>query len=132
MIISRKTVVMTDGGGAMTVKEAINRSAVLYPCELDGEKAYIYLDELEAMIEEQLLGTEHTDINPSTDEAILSVSGTYSQIYPLYIAMRRELACGDADRYEFLKSVFEQLYTDLANRVNRERKLGQPSYIKNI
>ena len=52
----------------MTVKEAINRSAVLYPAELDREKVYIFLDELEAKINEEVFFSEHVPITAESDE----------------------------------------------------------------
>lgn len=116
----------------MTVREAIERSAVLYPADIDADKAYIFLSELESRICTELFGENEVSITEDDADSSLKAGGAYAQIYPLYIAARRELVCGDADRYSFLNSVFEQAYSDYANYVNRRSAPADAVYIKNI
>lgn len=116
----------------MTVREAIERSAVLFPAELDSDKAYIFLSELESRINTELYAENSVCITDSDKDMLLKADGAYAQIYPLYITARRELACGDADRYGFFNSVFEQVYSDYANYVNRSVLPARSVYIKNI
>ncbi len=116
----------------MTVREAIERGAVLYPADLDSDKVYIFLTELESRIRTELFGEDGVSITENDAEMPLKASGAHAQIYPLYIAARRELVCGDADRYSFFNSVFEQAYSDYANYVNRCVSPADAVYIKNI
>jgi hypothetical protein len=116
----------------LTVKEAIDRSAVLFPSDTSPEKACIFLSELESRINTELFGRENVVISVSDEQTELSANGAYAQIYPLYIAARHELISGDADRYSFINSVFEMAYSDYANYVNRTKKPTQSVYISCI
>ncbi len=116
----------------MTVSEAIKQSALLYPSAYDGEKDYVYLNELEQRICSELLFTDCEEITEESGKRVLCADGAYSSIYPLYIAAKRELACGDADRYELFNSVFERAYSDYANFVNRSRACQKATYITTI
>ena len=116
----------------MTVKEAIDRSAVLFPSDTSQQKACIFLSELEHRISNELFGRTCSDITVEDMERSLTAEGAYAQIYPLYIASRHELISGDADRYAFINSVFEQVYSDYANYVNRTSNPKGAVYINCI
>ncbi len=116
----------------MTVNDAIERSAVLYPAELDADKTYLFLSDIESRIRTELYGEEAVLFTQDDGNTPLKADGAYGQIYPIYIAKERELSAGDADRYSFLNSVFEALYSDYANSINRAKKQGEAVYIKTV
>lgn len=116
----------------MTVKEAIDRSAVLFPSDTSKGKACIFLSELEMRISSELFGRSCEAITENDMGRSLIADGAYAQIYPLYIASRHELISGDTDRYAFINSVFEQVYSDYANYVNRTSNHTKAVYINCI
>lgn len=116
----------------MKVNEAIKRGAFLYPSDIDGNDAYVFLSEVESRIRGELFGQDGVAFTSGDGDTLLTANGAYEQIYPLYIAARRELEVGDSDRYSLFNSVFERLYSDYANYVNRKRQIGDTVYIKNI
>ena len=59
MIISRKIAARTDKEDfRVTVKDAISRSAVLFPSDTSVEKACLFLSELESRISTELFGVK--------------------------------------------------------------------------
>ncbi len=116
----------------MTVSDAISRGAVLYPSDVNGKDAYVFLSELESRIKTELFGKEKIGFTADDGEVFLTADGAYEMIYPLYIAARRELEVGDSDRYSLFNSVFERFYSDYANYVNRTYPSEKIVYIKNI
>ena len=116
----------------MTVNEAISRSETLFPADFDSETAYLYLSEIESKISCVLFGGEEIALTENDGEHVLIANGVYSQIYPLYIVMKRELSCGDADRYAFYNSVFEQTYAEYERYVSRTKASVKPILIKKI
>ena len=85
----------------MKVKEAIERSALIYPSDEDKAPLYAWLSELEARIGLELLGKELQPVTEQDAELELTAPSAYAEIYPLYLMMKRELACGDSERYSF-------------------------------
>ncbi len=116
----------------MTVSEAIERGAVLYPADVDAEGAYIFLSEIESRISTELFGGENVILTAADSLLELRADGAFAQIYPLYIARGRELAIGDSERYAFLNAVFESLYSDYANSINRGRAQGKNICIRTV
>lgn len=116
----------------MTVNEAIRRSETLFPADFDIETAYLYLSEIETKISCLLFGGQEITFTESDGERVLIAGGVYSQLYPLYIVMKRELSYGDADRYAFYSSVFEQTYAEYERYVSRTKSTGKTTHIKNI
>jgi hypothetical protein len=116
----------------MTVNEAIRRSETLFPADFDSETAYLYLSEIESKISCVLFGGQEITLGEADGEHQLIACGVYSQLYPLYIVMKRELSYGDADRYAFYSSVFEQAYAEYERYVSRKRELGKATQIKNF
>lgn len=113
----------------MTVAEAISRSAVIYPAEMDKDRQYGWLSELEQRIAAELYGEDCDVITKQDGERILSVPDAYAELYPLYLIMKRELACGDTERYNNYASCFNRAYSEYANFYNRNKAPGSPVYI---
>ena len=116
----------------MKVKEAIERSALIYPSDEDKAPLYAWLSELEARIGLELLGKELQPVTEQDAELELTAPSAYAEIYPLYLMMKRELACGDSERYSFFLSVFSAAYGDYAAYVSRTSDKGKATYIKTV
>ena len=116
----------------MKVSEAIERSALIYPSDEERAPLYAWLSELEGKIALELLGAEPSPITESDGERELYAPSAYSEIYPLYLMMKRELSCGDSERYAFFLSVFTAAYGDFAAYVSRTRDKGKVTYIKTV
>ena len=116
----------------MTVNEAISKSATLFPADFDTDAACVYLSEIESRISRTLFSGQDIEITAESGQLVLIAPDAFAQIYPRYIVMRRELAYGDADRYAFYSSVFEQVYSEYASYVCRTAELKSSTPIKNI
>ena len=103
----------------MTVAQVIERSSLLYPSDLDGERVYCWISELESRICTELLGTESEPITAEDSERVLAVPEAYAELYPLYIVMKTDLANGDIDRYNNSALSFKNAYAAFANYYNR-------------
>ena len=103
----------------MTVSQAIERSSVLYPSDLEGDKVYSWLSELESRICAELYGTESEPITADDGDRVLSAPDAYAELYPLYIVMKTDLAGGDIDRYNNSALSFKNAYSAFANYYNR-------------
>ena len=119
MSTSRETAVRTkEGGTAVTVNEAIEIACPSFPSEIERALLVRRLDELEARIALELYGSEHIGIG-SDGEQKLSAPDAYAEVYPIYLMMKRELDCADAERYAFYSAAFEEAYSRLAAYIGR-------------
>lgn len=101
----------------MTVKEAIERSGATYTADGDGERLVSLISELEARIALEVLRKDAPEgIGIGT---VLSVPDAYASVYPLYLMMKRELFCGDAERYAFYLAEFSRAYSEYFSYVKR-------------
>lgn len=104
----------------MTVNQAIERASLLYPSSVEQNDLYAWLSELEARICTEIHGTDLDAIISDKDgERVLTAPDAYAELYPLYLAMKTDLANGDVARYNNHASVFNSAYSDYANYCNR-------------
>lgn len=101
----------------MTVKEAIERSGASYPSETGNERHFAWLSELEARIGLELFGKKAEAV--SEPDTVLCAPDAYAEIYPIYLMMKRELFCGDTERYKFYLSEFSRAYSRYTAFVTR-------------
>lgn len=115
----------------MTVNEAIKRCSDT--CLTDGrEPLYKWLSELEERVSLELFGKASEPVTELSGNRRLIAPDAYAEIYPLYLMMKREQACADAERYAFFQSCFIAAYDLLSAYVNRTRELGEATYIKTV
>ena len=114
----------------MKVKEAIERSSVIYPSDMDKNRILEWVNELEARIYTELFNEPFQSITDGDTE--LRAPQGYEELYPLYLMMKRELACGDCERYSALASAFGDAYSEYANYVNRMRQPSGATYFKTV
>ena len=115
----------------MTVYEAINRCEGVCVTD-DSDQLYQWLSEIEARVRLELFGKDSDSITVMDGDRMLTAPDAYAEIYPLYITMKREQACADAERYAFFQSCFIAAYDLLSAYVNRTRELGEAIYIKTV
>ena len=109
----------------MTVAQAIKRSALLYPVDIEDGRVYSWLSELEGRMLLELYGkSDFTPITSEDSERELWVCDAYAELYPLYLVMKTDLANGDSERYANSVSAFKAAYSAYANFVNRTRSVS--------
>ena len=114
----------------MTVAQAIERSSLLYPADLEGGRVYSWLSELESRICQELYGSECEPITAEDQERVLAASEAYAEIYPLYIIMKTDLVNGDTERYNNSALSFKNAYAAFANHFNRTHLQSEYNSIK--
>jgi hypothetical protein len=113
----------------MTVKEAIERSGAVYTADGEGERLVSLITELESRISIEMLQKD-APIG-ITVGSVLSVPDAYASVYPLYLMMKRELFCGDAERYAFYLAEFSRAYSEYFSYVKRNGN-GAKALIKTV
>ncbi|MBE6610461.1 MAG: hypothetical protein E7634_07310 [Ruminococcaceae bacterium] len=103
----------------MTVSQAIERSSLLYPADLESGRVYSWLSELESRICAELYGEDSQPITADDAQRELKAPEAYAELYPLYIIMKTDLANGDTERYNNSAVSFKNAYTAFANYFNR-------------
>ena len=103
----------------MTVAQAIERSSLLYPADMEDGRVYSWLSELESRIHTELIGSECKPVTAEDGERVLVAPEAYAELYPLYIVMKTDLANGDAERYNNSALSFKNAYAAFANYYNR-------------
>lgn len=114
----------------MTVAQAVERSALLYPSDMERLCVYEWLSELEGRIFAELYGQNSEPFGKDDAERELSVPDAYAELYPLYIIMKTDMANADIQRYKNSLQCFERAYAEYCNYYNRSKKLGQSVRIK--
>ena len=116
----------------MTVNEAITRSAISYPADADKAELCAWLNEIEGRICAELHGKEPVTSTEESADTVLCAPDAYAELYPLYLIMKRELICGDDDRYAFFAQRFEQAYARYAKYTVRSAVPSSATYIKTV
>ena len=115
----------------MTVNEAISQSEVSYPTEADGMRLYAWISELEQRVC-QLYGKSFQPISHEDGDRVLCAPDAYAEIYPMYLIMKRELTCGDSERYAFYSERFDRAYKSCSDHASRTAPMGKAVYITTV
>ena len=108
----------------MTVAQAIERSALLYPSDMESGRIYDWLSELESRIHIEICGDTCSPVTADEADRVLTVPDAYAELYPLYLIMKTDLANGDIDRYNNSVKSFKNAYNAFACYFNRTKALG--------
>lgn len=116
----------------MTVNDAIDRAAHVHSTEEEKARMLVWLNELEARIANELFGVESAAIGISDGGRVLLAPDAYAEVYPLYLAMQRELLSGDGNGYSLYSDRFTKAYKGLCNFVRRGLPLPKATYIRTV
>ncbi len=105
-------------------KNSASRSLKIHWLSELDEK--IYTEILKPRYDMQFSG--YTD-NTLNDENLLCPE-SYAEIYPVYLIMKNDYMNGEINRYNNSAAVFNRLYNDLANCINRTKSVTKNEKLK--
>lgn len=119
----------------MTIVKAISLFDSQRRNDVSTELKTEWLSQLDFKIYEELLKARY-DVSFSgytsqtaTSEELLAPEA-YSEIYPAYLIMKTDYMNGETERYNNSASVFNRLYYELSNYINREKPVKTNSKLK--
>ncbi len=94
-----------------------------------------WLSELDEKINTEILKPRYeaefsgyTD-STSSDTVLLSPE-SYAEIYPVYLIMKNDYMNGEINRYNNSAGIFNRLYSDLSNYINRTKAVNKNETLK--